>query len=250
MRFVWPAQRYDRVTRKAAALSVAITMVIGAALSLPIVSIYRAPNGDGPSRAGDAREVVTFLQPTEQARPATSSRVRSEARQPLRAKPSDKLLNTDTGSAAPARTESGGTPTTVAPATAPAARPEVGNVGPVARPVGIVRAPVIGAAPPPWGWLPPTQAERDSIGREQERRTAEARDQHRPVAIPLGGASLPLPFLSRGPSREERARDSTIHADNLARLARLAERARAKRDSITAAADKVACRVSETRRSC
>lgn len=93
---------------------------------------------------------------------------------------------------------------------------------------------MIGAPPPPWGWLPPTQAERDSTAREQERRVAEGRDQHRPVAIPMGGASIPLPFLSRGPSREERARDSVINADNLARLARLAERAHAKRDSLKA----------------
>jgi hypothetical protein len=49
-----------------------------------------------------------------------------------------------------------------------------------------------------------------------------------------GGASIPLPFLSRGPSREQRARDSVIHADNLTRLTRLAERARAKRDSLLA----------------
>jgi len=63
---------------------------------------------------------------------------------------------------------------------------------------------------------------------------AEARDQHRPVALPLGGASLPLPFLSRGLSREQRARDSVVNADNLVRLARLAERARAKRDSANA----------------
>ena len=63
---------------------------------------------------------------------------------------------------------------------------------------------------------------------------AEGRDQHRPSAIPMGGGSIPFPFLSRRPSREERARDSVVHADNLARLARLAERARAKRDSLNA----------------
>jgi hypothetical protein len=79
-----------------------------------------------------------------------------------------------------------------------------------------------------------TAEQRDSAGRERARVAAVAREEHRPMAIPLGGASLALPFLSRGPSREQRARDSAVHADNLERLARLAERARLKRDSILA----------------
>ena len=249
MRFVWPAQRYDRLTRKAAALSVAITTVVAAVLSLPIMTIYRAANGDASFRADETREIVTFVQPRPSARPATSSRIRSVVRSVRRAAPSERLLNTDTGSAAPVRPEGQTTAGAAASAAVSDARPAAKSVGPVAQPVGVLRPPVIGAPPPPWGWLPPTQAERDSTAREQERRMAEARDQHRPMPIPMGGASLPLPFLSRGPSREERARDSVVHADNLARLARLAERARAKRDSLNGAS-KVACQPGDPRRSC
>src|SRR5206468_8840953 len=54
-----------------------------------------------------------------------------------------------------------------------------------------------GAAPPlPFVVrLPPTQAERDSIARDYDRRAAAAHDDHRPLAIPLGGSiSLPMPF--------------------------------------------------------
>lgn len=234
MRFVWPAQRYDRLTRRAAALSVAITTVVAAAVSLPIVTIYRAANGEPSLRAHEAREAVTYIKPEARARPVTISRNRAAVRTPQDRRPSERLLNSDTGSTAPGRTEtpgSGASASTTAPIDGSARKRAI---GPVAAPVGILRPPVIGAPPPPWGWLPPTQAERDSAAREQEQRMAQGRDQHRPTAIPLGGASIPVPFLSRGPTREQRARDSVINADNLARLARLAERARAKRDSLLA----------------
>lgn len=234
MRFVWPAQRYDRLTRKAAALSVAITTVVAGALSLPIVTIYRAANGEASFRADDSREVVTFVQPERRATPVTGARTPSAVATPRRAVRSERLLNSDTGSGLPAQTDTRGG--AAAPGTSNPGAPatEARGVGPVATPVGVRGPPVIGAPPPAWRWLPPTQAERDSTARERERRMAEGRDQHRPVAIPMGGAGIPMPFLSRGPSREERARDSVVNADNLARLARLAERARKKRDSLTA----------------
>ena len=234
MRFVWPAQRYDRLTRKATALSVAITIVVVGALSLPIVTIYRAANGEASFRADESLEAVTFVQPAPRARPAISLHNPSDIAAPRRERLRERLLNSDTGSSAPGHPEDRGNGASAA-ATAPSDESTRERaIGPVATPVGIRRPPVIGAPPPPWKWLPPTQAELDSMAREQERRVAEGRDQHRPVAKPLGGTSLPLPFLSPGPSREQRARDSVIHADNLARLARLAERARAKRDSLNA----------------
>ena len=234
MRFVWPAQRYDRLTRKAAALSVAITVVFAGALLLPIVTIYRAANGEASLPADDSHEVVAFVQLDRRATPSTPARTPSTVATPPRAVPRERLLNSDTGSRVPAQVDTRGSAGAPATANPGAPAPEVRSAGPVATPVGVRLPPVIGAPPPPWGWLPPTQAERDSTARERERLMAEGRDQHRPVAIPLGSAGFPVPFLSRGPSREERARDSVIHADNLARLARLAARARAKRDSLNA----------------
>ena len=235
MRFVWPAQRYDRLTRRAAALSVAITTVAAAAVSLPIVTIYRAANGEASFRADEAREVVTFVQPEVRTPvPRSNDRRVGNAFAPARARPNEKLLNSDTGSVASPPGETPGNAAATMNVSPGGATGAPTAVGPVAKPVGVLRPPVIGAPPPPWRWLPPTQEELDSTAREQEQRMAEGRDQHRPAAIPLGGASIPVPFLSRGPTREQRARDSVIHADNLARLARLAERARAKRDSLSA----------------
>ena len=59
-----------------------------------------------------------------------------------------------------------------------------------------------------------------------------------PVAVrraPGGGVgvSIPAPVLASGPSRKQRARDSVVHAGNVERLARIFERARARRDSAT-----------------
>ena len=76
-----------------------------------------------------------------------------------------------------------------------------------------------------------TPEQRDSAGREQGQSAVAARDDHRPLAIPLGSIPLRMPFGGGVKSREQQRRDSVVHADNLQRLARLAERARAKRDS-------------------
>ena len=48
-----------------------------------------------------------------------------------------------------------------------------------------------------------------------------------------GGISAPL--FASGPSRAQRQRDSSVHAANLERLARIAARARARADSIAGA---------------
>ncbi|HEY2852344.1 MAG TPA: hypothetical protein VGJ18_05825, partial [Gemmatimonadaceae bacterium] len=91
------------------------------------------------------------------------------------------------------------------------------------------------APPPPWRLIPPTQAERDSGGRAEAQRAAAARDDHRPMPIALGSIPMRMPFGGAVRSREQRARDSLINDDYLRRLARLAERARAKQESTVAA---------------
>jgi hypothetical protein len=82
--------------------------------------------------------------------------------------------------------------------------------------------------------VPPSQAERDAKAREDAPRWAFARDEHRPVPMTGSGSggSIRAPFLSSGPSAAERRRDSAIHAGNLLRLQRLADRARARQDSL------------------
>jgi hypothetical protein len=78
--------------------------------------------------------------------------------------------------------------------------------------------------------VPPRPAERDSLAREESiRRRAQADVPGVRPQVVLGTVSFP--FLSSGPTREQRRRDSIVNADNLARLGRLADRARARRES-------------------
>src|SRR5665213_4612364 len=82
--------------------------------------------------------------------------------------------------------------------------------------------------------LQPTQADRDSILREQSRLDRVARDQHRPAMLqmPVGSFPLPFPFFSYSGSPEKQLRDSILNADIQARIARILKRGRAKRDSL------------------
>lgn len=60
-----------------------------------------------------------------------------------------------------------------------------------------------------------------------------AKDEHRPVGIGLPGhGAIPAPFLSSGPSKRQRLRDSVILAGNIAGLQVLQARAKARLDSI------------------
>jgi hypothetical protein len=74
----------------------------------------------------------------------------------------------------------------------------------------------------------PSQAERD----EKARRHEPPMSMHASQPEIRGGIGIPFPFLSRGPSAEQRKRDSAIHADNLAILQRLAQRVVQRRDSL------------------
>lgn len=64
------------------------------------------------------------------------------------------------------------------------------------------------------------------------------RDQGRPIPLTFGGGGFSLPLFASGPSREQRMRDSVVHHGNLLRLDRIAERARAKRDTARAVAQR------------
>ncbi|MEX2180078.1 MAG: hypothetical protein WD801_15285 [Gemmatimonadaceae bacterium] len=117
--------------------------------------------------------------------------------------------------------------------------------GPVIAPLGYARptGPLVMRLLPGGstlnGWHPVPRDEADGFVSEERKRYAEARlMEPADVAARGGGASFTTGWLGRGPSREQRARDSTIHAGNLLRLAglaALAARAQAKRDSVRAA---------------
>ena len=80
----------------------------------------------------------------------------------------------------------------------------------------------------------PSQEEIDALLREQEREQASAWDAHRPVALPVagGGVSMPFSLFSAGPSKAQRKRDSIVNADYVRRLRRMLAFARERLDSI------------------
>ena len=241
MRFVWPAQRYDALTSGAKVTGAVITATIGVALSLPIVSVYRAASR-GPSAPPESRgEHVTFVQPA--AAPMSASGRAGLPRTSAPGTPArrDNVLEGDTSSLTTRAVNAPAAAGTPAVVSGFELTPTPTVVGPTATPVGFSRATTLtktqrdsalsqlAQSIPAFPWLPPTKEELDRGARELSRRAAEARDQHRPMAVPLSSVSVTLPF---GPSRQQRRRDSIINGDNLRRLARLAERARAKHDSI------------------
>ena len=244
MRFVWPAQRYDRLTRGPATLATALTIIACLVTAMPLVTIYRA--AQRPSRPSNEQspESRTFLrQLRREAVAARAVRVKRPASSVIRALPAREKISADTRSLAPVR--SGQTPandTSSLPASdlaAPAARP----VGPVMAPSGFAKVIVPEAAKDSiakrmaayylklYQTFELTPEQKDSAGREQAQRAVAARDDHRPLAIPLFSVPLRMPFGGAYKSREQQRKDSAVNADNLQRLTRLAERARAKRDS-------------------
>ena len=245
MRFLWPAQRYDRLTRESIVLAVAMTAISTVAICIPVVTIYRATEPDNSPVSEQAGEIVTFVRPPKpqaDKTPTVSNEPRARISVPTRP-PIERPLMADTSSltrevaeavAGDATRESAGgnvapAPVRVGPFAVPDQLSWVKTLSKAAR--DSLHGPPLDLSTP----LPPTPAQRDSAGRENDRLAAAAREGHRPMAIPLGGASAPFTFLSPGKSREERHRDSVVHADNLLRLARLAERARLRRDSVLAA---------------
>ena len=234
VRFTWLVRRRETGRRESAFIASALTAAGVASISLPLVHAYRAEQSPSTTAAVDPGEVVAFVAPLP--RTTTRAQVRSDTttrrRSLVRRTP---LPSISTSSSAPRQSDSGAigrvdesVRTDSGPVTAPAAR----VVGPVLSRSGVSRS-LIPSAPIPLPWTRAlTQEELDVAHREEDRRLAADRAEHRPSAMPLGGVGIPLPMFSRGPSPAQRARDSVVNADNVKRLARLADRAKAKRDSL------------------
>jgi hypothetical protein len=235
VRFVWPAQRYDCLTREATIVATALTCA-GFAIALPAIRIYRAAANTVSPLTDQRVETITFVRPrAASAAPArASSFVRSAAPPAVPLPPQSR---TDTSSLITTRVESSTRAEEPTKPTAGESKTAPRALGPYSASAAVTIGRVdSGAAPPlPWAWIPPTQEQRDSAGRAEDQRAAAARDAHRPMTIQLGSIELPMPFGGGVRSREQRTKDSIIHDDNLRRLARLAERARAKRESTLAA---------------
>ena len=249
MHFIWPSQRYDRLSKKTTTVAALATALLTIAVLLPAVRVYNVARRRPPLPVV-RREIVIFVAPAAReplsVGPANVSQLAS--RPSLRTATTRASIR-DTSSVAASRVE----PVTLYEETSVprdasiAAGTNANRIGPVLAPVAASQLVILSDAARDslnrlmsavWDFrkpLPPTATQRDSAAREMARRAALAREEHRPMAVPLGAGSLPFAFLSRGPSHEQRARDSVINADNVQRLARLAERVRKKRDSLLAA---------------
>jgi hypothetical protein len=217
-----------------------LTAACGIAICIPVVTIYRATHAEDSLVTEQPGEIVTYVQ---RALPRTAERPKVAVAPKVRSsipnnESVERPLTRDSSSLTPvmapldlgdATTKS--TDRTVAPAPGgiPFAASDrlswVKTLSEAARDsmsLGLWSAGRFDFSTP----LPPTAWQRDSARRENDRQASFAREDHRPMAVPLGNASVPFTFLSSGKSREERRRDSVVHADNLERLARLAARAR------------------------
>lgn len=246
MRFHWPAERYDHLTREAIVVAGIATAGLTLAITPSILKVYRTTRDRIAPASNDSPETVTFVAPSA---PRRAVRVPPFVRHLSAPEPvvrDEQVLNSDTSSAAPLpATPVAAEPTTTsAPAESNVARQPLGtqsNAVAFSQKMHLSQAArdslqklMAGV----WDFrtpLPITSAQRDSAGREQYRQAVVAHDEHRPIPATIASGSLPFSFLSSGPTRPQRARDSVINADNLQRLARLAERARRKRDSLLAA---------------
>jgi hypothetical protein len=212
-------------------------MCAGFAIVLPGVRVYQASESTGAPSTEERIQRITLEQPRAVAiSPArSSSDVRFTAPLAVPLAPQSRI---DTSSLITTRVESSAHVELPAKPMSSESRAAPRALGPYSASAAVTIGRIdSGAAPPlPFGWLPPTQAERDSVARADEQRAAASRDAHRPMAIPLGGGiSVPMPFGGTVRSREQRTQDSVIHDDYLRRLTRLAERVRAKRESTLAA---------------
>lgn len=236
MRFVWPAPRHDRLTKEATLLAAALTTCAGFAIVIPAVRIYRASENVGTPATDERTEMVTFVR-SGAAVVSVQRRTRSAPSTATTAPPATSPLHADTSSLITKRLEARARlePATKPPSSDFTIAPRALGPYSAAAAAALGRIDSGAAAPPPWRWLPPTQAQRDSDERAEAHRAATARDDHRAMPIALGSIPMRMPFGGAVRSRMQRARDSVVNEDFLQRLARLAERVRAKRESTLAA---------------
>jgi hypothetical protein len=72
VRFVWPRDRYDSLTREALVVAATLTTCAGVAISLPIVRAYRTSPHTSPAPL-ESVEVISLIDPVRQ--PPTIVRV-------------------------------------------------------------------------------------------------------------------------------------------------------------------------------
>ncbi|MGH7677808.1 MAG: hypothetical protein ACRENU_05025 [Gemmatimonadaceae bacterium] len=249
MDFLWPARRPDSIcTRDSLLIAVSLTVAAGLAVATPLAYSYAVPGEPVVTPVSAAREALTFVRPTAPpvprplARPTVTARPRSapDVAPGSAILPGAPAAAADTGTAPTDSARLAAVPKDVPTARADrAAAPrgpvmstsafstkrELTDAERMELMAEALRRPFHDLK----GWRLVPADEREGMQGEVDKRMAEARlyDPARVSGLP----GVSVGFLGSGPSREQRTRDSIVHHDNLLRLARLAERARAKRDS-------------------
>lgn len=251
--FEWPDQHHDPLSTGTAILF-ALLMTSGAAtaLAFSLVPMRSAVQAEAPSATARRHETVVFSVPVPRETTERASR-------PLRRSGLLAPVGVPTGvEQIPALESTADTLSADSDTTKVTSRPGL-------APVPLRPSPIQPAAPllpPPlasFGRRSLTAAERDSVWAENVRRPVgklngwrivsedekagfrneieERIEKTRLEAVPADVAGKPgftTGWLSSGPSREQRRRDSIIHRANAERLAKLVARAKAKRDSVSA----------------
>lgn len=151
MFFVWPAQRYERLTSAAMLVAAALTTCAGLAIFIPTVRIFRAAENTSGRTADERVDTVTFVQPS--AVRLSAGRRTSVARStatPASPAPSPSLI--DTSSFVMNRVEPGAP---VEPSTKPLASDSKTGpraLGPHSASVAATLARIDSGAAPPLPW--------------------------------------------------------------------------------------------------
>ncbi len=260
MRGAWWSRPNDARSPWAQAVAIAFTAAIVVAVSIPLAPRGR-PTASTTSRRAPAPEHVTYLSPTlpvpRPPPPRTREANRTRAAPPPAppasppavrfAPPPPDSSPTSHAPAGASGTRPPAVPLTVDRRRAAAGAPGGARLGPLIAPSGFsarqslsaigmdsARRALAGDVPRLALTRKPSQAQIDAELRERERQQASTWEAHRPVALPLagGGVSVPFPLFAAGPSRAQRRRDSIVNADYVARLARMMKFARARLDSL------------------
>ena len=220
-----------------------------------------------PREPPPPRRVPSVRRTSQATTPAsvetTSSRALTPA--PTSRTPQPPAARIDTASIASLRALPPITVFSIAPQNlAVPAHPQGRGLGSPESPAGVTAVHAPGVVPILDLRGPMSAAAAASIAESQRQAEQEARrvatagnsaDLHVPtgqgvggVGAVTGGVSIGVPLLSRGPSRAQRRRDSTVDADNRRMLADLAQRVEAKKVSIRAESLRVAMRKDSIKR--
>jgi hypothetical protein len=250
MDFRWPERRHDLLREsEAVLLAAALTATAAASLFASLTHLARASRDATPVATVAPRERVTYVLPPIPSRAATQllREPMTRAQAPRAAYPpqatglpSISSGHSDARSSPPTNVDTQRVRSTRLSPDAPTR-----SLGPVAqrsafslekslthsgRDSLLQRSLTHG--PDLRGFRIVSKTERVGVEDEIQKRMAVVREyEPADVAGRTGMVNISAPLLASGPSRKQRMRDSIVHAGNMERLNRLADRARARRDS-------------------